>query len=438
MLTANLETNNQVLLSWKDNADNESGFRILRGIGSAGLTELTTVGADIVQFLDVAPQAGETNQYVVLAFNDVGDSSESNASAVFVPKEEAPQAPGELTATLIAETSVQLQWGDLSDNEDGYVLERMQGDGEWSILARLEANLTSYTDNTIVLGESYSYRVYATNAYGDSTYSNEAVIATALPGNLFTMSAGVMLDGGGDILVGSFVLRGPMPKTICLRTVGNRLALDEGLEDPELTLIKGTDVENPIAYNNDWMDDKMQDKLTLGIIPASPKDSMILVTVEEPGVYSALVRGVSSDTGYAVVEAYEVSDKGKVRIMNFVARGTVVSNDDLQIGSFIIEGDRPRRVFIRVSGPSLPDVLVSRLMDPTLTLVRGSDVNNPIAKVDDWTEYRDQIEKSELKPLSEKEPAIIATLEPGVYTALVRGANDSSGFSIVEVYDYPE
>jgi hypothetical protein len=105
------------------------------------------------------------------------------------------------------------------------------------------------------------------------------------------------------------------------------------------------------------------------------------------------------------------------------------------IGGFIITGNNPKRVIVRDLGPSLQARHVSQpLLDPMLEL-HGSD-GALIVTNDNWRDLQETaIENSTLAPTDDLEAAIIATLQPGAYTAIVSGKNSSSGTALVEVYD---
>jgi len=129
---------------------------------------------------------------------------------------------------------------------------------------------------------------------------------------------------------------------------------------------------------------------------------------------------------------------------NVSTRGFVQTGNKVMIAGFIIEGTGPKRVLVRAIGPELthfgvPDVLA----DPTLELHNGTGVL--IASNDNWQQTiiggiitADQvaaIQSSGHAPTAPSESAIIATLQPGKYTAIVRGVNDTTGVALVEVYD---
>jgi streptogramin lyase len=125
------------------------------------------------------------------------------------------------------------------------------------------------------------------------------------------------------------------------------------------------------------------------------------------------------------------------RFQNISTRLRVQTGDNALIGGFIVVGNDAKRVIVRAIGPSLQSnggAFPGRLADPTLELyVQGSDV--PIATNDNWRENQAEVEATGLPPSNDLESAIVRTLAPGAYTAVVRGRNNGTGVGIVEVYD---
>lgn len=129
--------------------------------------------------------------------------------------------------------------------------------------------------------------------------------------------------------------------------------------------------------------------------------------------------------------------------LNIATRLPVGTGQDVLIGGFIIQGPAPKRVVVRAIGPSLNAFLSGALQDPKLEL---HDVGGAlIASNDNWRSTQggglvtaDQaidLEGTGLAPNSDAESAIVVDLAPGAYTAVVAGANNSTGISLVEVYD---
>ncbi len=109
-----------------------------------------------------------------------------------------PAAPANLTATAISSSRIDLAWGDNSNNESGFKIERCTGAGcsNFAQVATVGANTPGYSDTGLSSSTSYSYRVRAYNAIGDSDYSNIASATTtqaptppAAPSNLTATAA---------------------------------------------------------------------------------------------------------------------------------------------------------------------------------------------------------------------------------------------------------
>ena len=121
----------------------------------------------------------------------------------------------------------------------------------------------------------------------------------------------------------------------------------------------------------------------------------------------------------------------------------VETGNNVGIGGFIITGSVPKRVIVRAIGPSLlrfgiPDVLADPVLD--LSGNCGLEICVPEAFVriinDNWRDTQeDEIQKTGLAPTNDFESAIVVTLNPGVYTGIVRGKNNTSGVGLIEVYD---
>jgi hypothetical protein len=112
-----------------------------------------------------------------------------------------------------------------------------------------------------------------------------------------------------------------------------------------------------------------------------------------------------------------------------------VNGGQFVIDGFIIGGDQPTKIIIRALGPSMTKSgVVGALKDPVLEL-RGANGSLIFAN-DNWrTSQQAQIIASRIPPTDNRESAIIATLKPGRYSAIVRGKGGASGVALVEVYN---
>ena len=105
------------------------------------------------------------------------------------------------------------------------------------------------------------------------------------------------------------------------------------------------------------------------------------------------------------------------------------------IGGFIVGGNQPTNVVVRAIGPSLTNFGVAgSLADPMLEVHDGNGVL--LAQDDDWRMYQEQqLTQTGLAPSDDRESAMLLLLQPGAYTAIVRGKNNGTGVGLVEVYN---
>ena len=130
-------------------------------------------------------------------------------------------------------------------------------------------------------------------------------------------------------------------------------------------------------------------------------------------------------------------------LANISTRLQVGTGNNVLFAGFIVKGTVPKKVIIRSAGPSLtPFGITGALANPRLEL---HDANNTIGTNDNWQTTQlggvitsDQVAAigmSGAAPANPQEPAIIATLAPGSYTAIVNGVGDTQGIATVELYD---
>jgi hypothetical protein len=127
----------------------------------------------------------------------------------------------------------------------------------------------------------------------------------------------------------------------------------------------------------------------------------------------------------------------KGQLLNIATRMEVFSNDKVLIAGFIVSGTSAKKVIIRGIGPSLQ--LSGPLADPTLELHQGNTLltTNDNWKIDDQTgqSQEAQVTATNVQPGNDLEPAIVATLTPGTYSAVMAGKNGGTGIGVVELYD---
>ena len=237
-----------------------------------------------------------------------------------------------------------------------------------------------------------------------------------------------------EIVIGGFVIAGDTDKCVVLRARGPSVGVPDGeirLSDPWLVLKSGAD---NIDINYDWVDSPEAGIMTnLGLQPPFDEEAAIYACLP-PGPYTALVRGEGGVTGIGIVEVFD-ADEGTSFLENISTRAPVDTGNKAAIGGFIVSGDQPKQVLIRGRGPSVgvPDGVV-RLADPWVRLFDSG--GGEVATNYDWRDTQEtEILATGLAPPDDNEAAILITLQPGLYTAIVRGEGGTSGVGIVEVYD---
>ncbi len=127
--------------------------------------------------------------------------------------------------------------------------------------------------------------------------------------------------------------------------------------------------------------------------------------------------------------------KTPAQLQNISTRVRVQTGDNVLIGGFIITGTDPKKVIVRALGPSITSngaPVPGRLADPILELHDG----NTVVTNDNWkSDQQAEITATGLAPTNDLESAIVRTLNPGNYTAIVRGVGGATGIGLVEVYD---
>src|SRR6478736_6326349 len=158
--------------------------------------------------------------------------------------------------------------------------------------------------------------------------------------------------------------------------------------------------------------------------------------------------GQSSDLATTSPEAINLDVIGynlvQISLGNISTRSLVQTGENVMIGGFIVQGTEAKRVIIRAIGPELTQYgIVDAMADPRLELHDGA--GTLIGSNDNWqttviggiitSSQVADIQNSGHAPTAASESAIIANLNPGNYTAILRGVNDTTGVALVEVYD---
>jgi Matrixin len=276
----------------------------------------------------------------------------------------------------------------------------------------------------------------------ESLYATGPAYQSSLPApNLVNISTRALIGTGEDVLIGGFIIQGSAPATVILRAIGYSLTavgLTNAISDPIITVYNSAGAV--VATNDDWFTSANAETISsFHLDPPNSLESALFLTLN-PGSYTAIVQGFSDGispaaTGVGLFELYDLHTTSG-RAGNLSTRGQVQGGDNVMIGGFIIGGSQSKQVVVRAIGPSLSSAgIANPLADPFLEL---HDANgNIIQSNDDWQSGPDAqtIASKGLAPTNAKESALLATLNPGSFTAIVRGVNGAIGLALVELYD---
>lgn len=250
--------------------------------------------------------------------------------------------------------------------------------------------------------------------------------------HLLNVSTRVFVQDGDSVAIGGFIVGGADAKKVVLRGIGPSLAqsgIANPLSDPRLKLFDSAG--NLLAVYEGWASHH-DELVAAGLAPAHERDSAMVATLT-PGAYTVMLESSSQSPGTGLFELYDLAPLNS-ETKNLSTRGRVGTGNHAMIAGFAIGGDRPSKVIVRAIGPSLAASGVSDpLLDPVLDL-RATD-GSLISSNDNWRSADEElITQSGLPPSDDRESAIIVTLDPGSYTAVLRGAGNTVGNALVEVF----
>ncbi|MCX6952148.1 MAG: delta-60 repeat domain-containing protein [Verrucomicrobia bacterium] len=269
---------------------------------------------------------------------------------------------------------------------------------------------------------------------------------------LTNLSVRQLAGTGNQTLIVGVVIAGQGTKSLLLRGIGPSLALfavPNPLSDPQLAVF---DAAGTLRLGNDnWADPGNAPGLaalaaSAGAfpLPAGSKDSAIVAPLSA-GSFTMHVGAVGGAAGIALAEGYDTDglppDANAVRVVNFSTRATAGAGNASLIAGFTLSGPGVKRVLLRAVGPSLaPFGVTGALADPILTLHAGSSI---VAVNDQWggdpallAAFASVGAFGFTSPAS-ADAALLLTLPPGSYTAVVTGVGATTGVALVEIYEVP-
>jgi CubicO group peptidase (beta-lactamase class C family) len=321
------------------------------------------------------------------------------------------------------------------------------GDGNYVVYSGTENNTTvSNLDATT----DYRFRLYEykknvnTGNYALYQLANPASGAQSTagtspsPAQLLNIATRVRVQSGDNVLIGGFIITGNAPKKVVIRGIGPSLSgfFSNALGDPTLELFQGS---TSLQTNNDWKSDQQAEIQATGLAPGNEAEPAIVRTLP-PGNYTAVVTGNGGAEGIGMVEVYDLDQAADSKLANIATRGFVETDNGVMIGGLIVGPNfavGSAKVVVRALGPSLANLGINgTLSDPTLELVNAS--GTILRSNDDWkSSQQAEIEAAGLAPSIEAESALVETVAPGNYTAIVRGKGYTTGVALVEAYHLP-
>jgi hypothetical protein len=268
------------------------------------------------------------------------------------------------------------------------------------------------------------------------------------PGAALNISTRLPVGNGQNVLIGGFIIQGPVPKRVMIRSVGPSLnaTVSNALQDPTLELHNGTGAL--IGKNDNWRNTQLGGVITTDqaieilastIAPSSDAESAIIATLN-PGNYTAIVGGANNSTGIALVEIYDLDAVQDSTLANISTRGFVQDADNVMIGGFIyLGGVGATNVVLRGIGPSLVSAGINNFLNDPVLEVHNSN-GAVIASNDNWQQspQAGAIQAAGLAPSNATESALLLTgLARGNYTAVLRGQSNGTGVGVIEAYIFP-
>jgi uncharacterized delta-60 repeat protein len=334
----------------------------------------------------------------------------------------------------------------------------------------LPAGLTIDAATGIISGtptQSGTFNVVlaATNDSGTGYSTLTLIVAPAGPpptdSRFVNLSTNVNVDNTRPIISG-FVITGSEPRSVLLRAVGPGLSgmvSSTLLTNPRLDLYENV-TGRLVLSNTGWGSSQslrtLFARLGAFALVDNSADAAAVITLS-PGIYSIIVSDAANGTGGTVLaEIYDASGdpgQGAARLFNLSSRGVITATNTSLIGGFVITGNTPKRVLIRGIGPALASQGVAGVIaDPIVSVFNSTSVF--LAQNNDWqtpltvsTSYP-AATGAEIAaaatatgafalPSGGKDAAVLITLAPGVYSAVVVGAGGATGATMVEIYEVP-
>lgn len=257
------------------------------------------------------------------------------------------------------------------------------------------------------------------------------------------LSTRIQLAQGETVITG-FILSGTGSKNVLVRAVGPGLlayGVNNPVSKPTLTLYNGDGqaIRTGVQWESDASIATAFASSGAFPLPSGSADSVTVASLA-PGPYTVHVANAAGTAGVVLTEVYDVDhDTTQSHFMNLSARATTSTGENVLIGGFIVQGTAAHPVLIRGLGPALQQYGInSAISNPILRIYNKA--GDQIGQNDDWSEAEVGAATAKFPAATKltagsKDSAILLTLEPGAYTAIVTDVNGSTGTAMIEILD---
>ena len=405
----------QFTLSWTDNSSNESGFRIERSSNGTSFSEIATVGANVITYVDSGLAGSTQYWYRIRAYNTAGNSAYSNTATGITPPAASNQAP---TVSTIGNRSL------YAGGTTG-LIPFIVGDAETApssiTVSVSSSNTTLVPTSGIVIGGSGSVRsISVTPASGRTGTSTISItVSDGALSSTSTFVVAVVAAGTGPLITSQ-------PQATAV-SPGSSLALSVGVQTIGTATYQW--------YRNG------------AAIPGATSATYDVPVAQryDAGNYhvAITVGGVTITSNTVAVSAGTTASTGV--LANLSCRASVMNGEGLLIPGFVVSGSGSKRVLVRMIGPGLGIFGLSGLLaDPQLAVKRQSGSSYvDVASNSDWadagsTAMRQTFSAVGAFGLSDGsgDAALVFDATAGVYTVMAADEQAGrTGLSMVEIYD---
>lgn len=314
---------------------------------------------------------------------------------------------------------------------------------------------STYTVASVSSIDTGAYTVAVINSAGIVTSLVAPVEVSGSSTRLVNLSFRAPTGAGADVLIVGFALKGSGQKQLLVRAIGPSLAqfgVSSPLPIPLLTLYRGSSV---VGANTGWGGSAALastfSRVGAFALPANSNDSALL-TASSEGTATAQVSGVGGGAGVALAEIYDADTVPTSRLSNLSARARITAGTNLSAG-FVVSGSGGNHtLLVRGIGPALASFGVSGPLSSPI-LVVYDQVGAPIATNTGWNNAPTRGSSTSPSsisvasaasmisvgafplPAGAADCAMLITVSPGVYSAVLSGLNNGIGVGLIEIYE---